>query len=169
MNRYWVRWMLFVVMIGLIGFAFYQMSGHQKPGIGDTAPFFTLTTLEGKQRSLHDSKGKVVILNFWGTWCEPCRQEMPVIQKMYETYHDKGLEVIAVNIAETAVSVSSFVQQVGITFPIWMDTEQEVMQLYGVGSIPSTFVIDPTGVIRYKIQGRLEVSQFERYIHPMLP
>jgi peroxiredoxin len=167
---YWMRRILFVVMIGLISFAFYQMMAKENvPEVGDRAPSFTLTTLEGKKRSLHDLQGKAVLLNFWATWCEPCRQEMPAMQTAYEKYQDQGLEIVAVNMAETEIAVSAFAQQYGLTFPIWMDKEREAVQLYGVGGIPSTLFVDASGVIRHKAKGALDLSQLEQYIDPILP
>jgi peroxiredoxin len=167
---YWVRRILLVAMIGLIGFAFYRMMGQgAAPEVGDSAPSFALTTLAGEKSRLADLQGKAVVLNFWATWCEPCRREMPAMQTMYEKYKEQGLEIVAVNMAETEIAVSAFAQQYGFTFPIWMDKEQEAVQLYGIGPIPTTFFIDATGMIRQKATGSLELSQLEQYIRSILP
>jgi peroxiredoxin len=159
-------------MVGLIGFALYQaveQGESKKPEVGDEAPNFTLITLDGKEMSLKDLRGKAVMLNFWGTWCAPCREEMPAMQKAYEKYKDNGFEIVAINIAETDVAASSFAKQYGLTFPIWMDRDREAVRLYGIGPIPSSFFLDPNGVITKRVEGPLDVSQLELYINPILP
>ena len=92
-----------VVMLVLIGFALYQTGESEAVEVGRTAPDFELTTLDGKTVRLSDFRGKGVLINFWASWCKPCRDEMPAIQRVYERHRDKGLEVLAVNIAETEV------------------------------------------------------------------
>ncbi|MGA8941397.1 MAG: thiol-disulfide oxidoreductase ResA [Thermoactinomyces sp.] len=170
-TRYWVRRILFLVMFGLMGYALYQTVTQDEKNqlaVGEKAPNFELSTLDGKTVRLSDYQGKTVLLNFWGTWCEPCRTEMPALQKAYETYHKKGLVVLSVNIAETDVAVSSFARQYGLTFPMLMDRERDVTRLYDVGPIPSTFFIDKDGKISKKIEGPLLLNQLHRIILPIL-
>lgn len=170
--RFWVRRLLFLVMVGLIFWALYQsLYNNQptRPEVGDLAPNFTLTTLDGKESSLEDLKGKVVMINFWASWCEPCRTEMPAMQEAYEKYKDQGFEIVAVNIAETDVTAASFARQYGLTFPIWMDRDREVTQLYKIGPIPSSLFVDSNGKITYRYEGPVNVSQLDSIIQPMLP
>jgi len=110
-----------VVMLVLIGFALYQTGESEAVEVGRTAPDFELTTLDGKTVRLSDFRGKGVLINFWASWCKPCRDEMPAIQRVYERHRDKGLEVLAVNIAETEVTVDGFVRHLDLTFPILLD------------------------------------------------
>lgn len=127
-----MRRILFLVMVVLIGYALYQaVTQDSKSGLqeGEPAPNFTLTTLDGKTVQLSDYRGKAVLLNFWGTWCEPCRTEMPALQNAYDQYKDQGFEVLAVNIAETDVAVSSFVEQYQLNFPVLLDRNREVTEL----------------------------------------
>ncbi|MBA4494276.1 thiol-disulfide oxidoreductase ResA [Paenactinomyces guangxiensis] len=171
-TRYWVRRILFFVMVVIIGVALYQAIQQGKsevPQAGDKAPDFQLTTLDGKEMKLSQLRGKAVMLNFWGTWCKPCRTEMPAMQQMYEKYKGSGFEIVAVNIAETDVAAASFARQYSLTFPIWMDRNRDVVNLYGIKPIPSSFFIDPQGVIRKKIEGQLNVNQLEVYINSVLP
>lgn len=171
-TRYWVRRVIFIALIALIGVALYQViqGGNQKqPQIGDEAPDFTLTTLDGKEASLSQLRGKAVMLNFWGSWCEPCRTEMPAMQEVYEKYKDQGFEIVAVNIGETDVAAASFAKQLGLTFPIWMDRDRDIVDLYHIGPIPSSFFIDAQGKIVRKVNGQLDTSQLELYINPILP
>jgi peroxiredoxin len=170
-TRYWMRRVLFVCLVGMVAFAIYRVSTDTggKPVEGNRAPNFTLTTLDGKQMSLHDLKGKAVMINFWGTWCPPCRAEMPAIQAAYMSNKDKGFEVVSVNIRENEVPVANFVSQYGLSFPIWMDKDRYVVKLYKIGPIPSTFFIDPDGVIVKRIEGPLQISQLQYYIEQLLP
>ncbi|MFD1444807.1 thiol-disulfide oxidoreductase ResA [Thermoactinomyces vulgaris] len=171
-TRYWVRRILFLVMVVLIGYALYQavtQDSKSRLQEGEPAPNFTLATLDGKTVQLSDYRGKAVLLNFWGTWCEPCRTEMPALQNAYDQYKDQGFEVLAVNIAETDVAVSSFVEQYQLNFPVLLDRNREVTELYGIVPIPSSFFIDKEGKIRKIVEGPLNLDQLRIHILPILP
>lgn len=166
-TRYWVRRVVFLVLIGLFTFALYHSLNREnagKPIVGDEAPNFTLTDVHGKEVELADLRGKAVMLNFWGTWCEPCRTEMPAMQQMYEKYKGQGFEIVAVNIAETEIAVDSFAKQHGLTFPIWMDQDRDIVKQYKIGPLPSSLFINREGIITDRIEGALNVSQLEVYI-----
>lgn len=170
--RFWVRRILFFLMVGLIGWALYQSFSQDqasRPEVGEVVPDFALTTLDGKEGKLSDLRGKAVMINFWASWCEPCRTEMPAMQEAYEKYKDQGFEIVAVNIAETEVTANSFARQYGLTFPIWMDKDREVTRLYKIGPIPSSLFVDPNGKIVYRYEGPVNVSQLDSIIQPMLP
>lgn len=171
-SRFWVRLILLCIMTGLIVFMLYQvMEDHKmkKPQIGEQAPNFQLTTLENQEMSLQQFGGKAVVLNFWASWCEPCRTEMPALTQLYEKYQQKGLVVLGVNIAETDVTASQFVKQYQLNFPIWMDRDREIVDLYKIGPIPSTYFIDPNGNITHIQEGPLNLQQLELYVLPILP
>jgi thiol-disulfide isomerase/thioredoxin len=110
------------------------------------APDFTLPTLSGEAIRLADLRGKVILLNFWATWCGPCRAEMPVIEALYQRYKDRGLEVVAVNldILSTA-GVAAFVQEVGVTFRVGLDPSWSIARAYRVLGLPTTYLIDRAG------------------------
>lgn len=167
----WVRRIIFLVLIIALGFAIYQATSKQtkKPQVGEEAPDFKLTTLDGKEVQLSEMRGKAVMLNFWGTWCPPCRTEMPAMQKIYEKYKSKGFEILAVNIAETDIAVSNFAHQYKLTFPIPMDRNKEVVRLYKIGPLPSSIFIDAQGKITQVIEGPLDTSQLELYVNQILP
>ena len=120
----------------------------QGPEIGKLAPDFELSSLDGKVVSLSDFRGKPVFLNFWATWCGPCRFEMPFIQKMYEGLSNEGLVVLAVNVQENPATVKEFVESFGLTFPVLLDTNSEVRLAYNIRGIPTTFFIDKNGIIQ---------------------
>lgn len=115
---------------------------------GDYAPDFSLETLEGDEVSLSDYRGQQVMINFWATWCPPCRAEMPDMQEVYES-HD--IEILAINLTETETSigqVETFTEDFGLTFPILLDHEIEVADLYEIQPIPSSFLIDSEGRVQ---------------------
>jgi peroxiredoxin len=122
---------------------------------GNLAPDFTLETLDGKTVRLSDYRGKTILLNFWATWCPPCRSEMPDMQKFYE---DEDVEILAVNLPQQEASmedVKSFVEEYGLTFPVLLDQNLQVATDYGIQVIPSSFMIDKNGIIQYTALGAL--------------
>ncbi|WP_142504526.1 thiol-disulfide oxidoreductase ResA [Melghirimyces algeriensis] len=165
--RYWVRRVLMLVLVALLGVAIYQTLGDEQKEnveVGKTAPEFKLKTLDGETLQLSDLKGKAVLLNFWATWCKPCRDEMPAIQKVYDKHKDKGFAVVGVNIAETKVTVSGFARQLNLNFPIVLDPDRKVTKLYGIGPIPSSIFIDKNGKVVRKVNGEMNEGQIEGYV-----
>lgn len=125
-----------------------SLVGKPAPRRGAPAPVFTLTDLNGEQHTLSDYDGQVVVLNFWATWCEPCREEMPDLQEVYDTYRDDGLVILGINADEPFDRVVEFVDEYEITFPILLDTRPNVTARYEVNAYPSTFFVDRDGRIR---------------------
>ena len=118
------------------------------PEIGKLAPDFELSNLDGQVVSLSDFRGKPIFLNFWATWCGPCRFEMPFIQKMYEELSSEGLVILAVNLQENPARVKKFVENLGFTFPVLLATNSEVPLAYNIRAIPATFFVDKNGIIQ---------------------
>ena len=121
--------------------------------VGSPAPDFELHNLDGKAVSLRDLRGRAVILNFWASWCGPCRAEMPYLQQVYEEWSGKGLVLLAINLGESSSKVKEFVQGFGLSFPVLLDSKGQVAQKYNIGPIPTTFFIDKNGIIQVKIIG----------------
>jgi len=121
--------------------------------VGDRAPDFTLPDLDGKSVSLSDFRGHVVILDFWASWCPPCRASMPQLRDYYEKFKDRGLVLIGVSLDRSAEDARYFLEDKGYTdlIPLWgsVAASQGVAREYGIYGIPHTFVIDPEGVIRF--------------------
>lgn len=141
-----------------------QKSGLQ---IGESAPDFTLTNLQGESMSLSDYRGNKVILNFWASWCGPCRSEMPDMQKFYEAKQDENIEILAVNLTHferQREHVEKFVEEFGITFPIPLDEENQQYETYEVLTIPTTFFIDEKGIIQQKHVGPMSYEFMEETI-----
>ncbi|MEE8326612.1 MAG: TlpA disulfide reductase family protein [candidate division NC10 bacterium] len=135
---------------------------HPAPEVDHVAPDFTLPDLEGNQISLSTYKGRVVLLNFWATWCPPCRLEMPTMEKAYRKYRDKGFEVVAVSVdAGPKSSVKSFLREFGLSFQVLLDPDMETLRAYRGFSLPMTVVIDRQGVIRSRELGYRDWSDGE--------
>jgi peroxiredoxin len=125
-----------------------QNGGPPSPQTGFTAPDFTLDILGGGTVSLSDLRGQAVLVNFWATWCPPCRAEMPAIQRVYDRYRDQGFTVLAVDLQEDDAQVAGFAEEMGLTFPILMDRDGSVFARYRVMGLPSTFFVDQNGIIQ---------------------
>ncbi|MGE1165042.1 TlpA disulfide reductase family protein [Peribacillus simplex] len=168
-----------VVLLSLITIAIVQAMDNEPKGkdekdslgglkIGAKAPDFNLKTLDGKQVELSDYKGKKVMLNFWATWCPPCKKEMPDMEKYTQQAGD-DVVVLAVNI-DPENDVKSFVNNNGITFTIPLDSQSAktpVNDLYNISFIPTTYFIDKKGIIRNKVISPMQLTDMERNINSM--
>ncbi len=129
----------------------------EAPKEGFSAPQFGLYDLSGNLVRLSDFRGRVVLLNFWATWCGPCKREIPSLERLYQTMKDKGFEIVAVNAEKTPGSrVASFAQQYRMSFPILLNPKRDVGSKYWIRAIPTSFLLDKNGVIRWKIVGGRE-------------
>ena len=135
---------------------------------GQIAPDFTLSTLSGETVTLSELKGKKVILNFWATWCPPCKKEMPHLQDYYDDYaEEENVEIVGVNLTYSDGSldnIQKFVDSYKLTFPILLMEEEGVNQTYQVLTIPSTFMIDKEGRIQRHIVGPLDQEALSHYV-----
>jgi len=116
---------------------------------------FSLPMLTGGVASLPDFKGRIVILNFWATWCPPCRAEMPSMENLYQRFKDQGLEILAVDIGEDINTVRRFIQNNKYTFPVLLDTNNKVSNVYGIEAIPTTYILDREGKIIARVVGSI--------------
>lgn len=129
----------------------------KKPSHLSTAPDFVLSTVAGKQGSLAEFKGKVVLLNFWSTWCEPCREEMPDLEALWNELGKKGLAVIAVTKERGSIhKVGEFCKMHEISFPVFLDPSGDTASAYGVTVLPTSFVVGKDGTVRGMIVGPRE-------------
>lgn len=122
------------------------------------APAFALEDMDGRKYSLSDLRGKVIMLNFWATWCPPCRREMPSLERLHQTMKDEDFQVIAINQFEDPDLVFAYTGQLSVfpTFPILFDRDSSVAETYRVKGLPTTFLIDKSGKIRYRAVGGRE-------------
>jgi peroxiredoxin len=123
-----------------------------QPGL--EMPNFTFPDINGKEVSLSDHRGKVVLVNVWATWCPPCRQEMPSMQSLYEKFKGENFEILAVSIdSEGREAVAPFMRKMNLTFPALLDPGESIRSLYGITGVPESFIIDKQGILVEKIIG----------------
>jgi peroxiredoxin len=132
--------------------------------IGNFAPNIETFSDTGEAISLADLRGQVVLLNFWATWCGPCRLEMPELQTAYESHADDGLAIIAVNNREDIEDITGFREQYGLTFPLVIDEQGDIQDLYGILMYPSTYVIGRDGVVLARHFGALTTAQIQELL-----
>jgi peroxiredoxin len=117
------------------------------------APDFTLRSMDGPNLRLAEQRGRVVMVNFWATWCGPCRQEMPHLNKLYDKYREAGFVLLGVNIDDNARTATDLAVKLGLRFPVLLDTDKTVSRLYDLGSMPATVLIDRDGRVRHLHRG----------------
>jgi peroxiredoxin len=117
------------------------------------APDFTLHSVAGSNLRLQEQRGQVVMLNFWASWCGPCRQEMPRLDRLYEKYHASGFQLLGVNVDDDVRNATGVSSKLGLHFPVLLDTEKKVSRLYDLSTMPSTVLIDRDGRVRYIHRG----------------
>jgi peroxiredoxin len=137
-------------------------------GPGQVAPPFTLASLEGKNVSLADFKGKVVILDFWATWCPPCKREIPDFITLQSKYESQGLQIVGVAVSDQEPAVRQFAASMGMNYPVLIGNATISLQYGGIESIPTAFVIDRSGKIRETFVGYRSADTFEAVIAPLL-
>ncbi len=124
---------------------------------GAMAPSFELPNLAGGRLKLSDFKGKVVMVNFWATWCPPCREEMPSMEKAYQEYKERGFVVLAVNVDRTrGAPVEEFIRELKLTFPVLLDPGEATKKSFGVRGLPQTVLIDRGGRVARHVYGSLD-------------
>lgn len=160
-KRLIIRSVILLIFVVALGFTLFQLLHTTKTvAIGDQAPNFELTDLNGKKVQLKDFRGKTVMINFWASWCDPCKEEVPYINQAYESVKDKNIVILGVNYAESHFAVQNFVEQYHMKFPVLLDENKDVVNAYGVGPIPTTFFIDKNGKVIDKVVGTMPNKGF---------
>jgi len=134
------------------------------------APDFTLRSAEGKNLRLKEQRGQVVLVNFWASWCGPCRQEMPHMNRLYDKYRASGFTLLGVNIDDDPRKATGTAAQWGLKFPVLLDTDKTVSKLYDLGSMPATVLIDRDGRVRFLHRGYREGMEeaYEKQIRELV-
>jgi peroxiredoxin len=153
--------------------AFAVLAGTASSAIAPqaTAPDFTLHAMGGGANlRLKEQRGRVVMVNFWATWCGPCRQEMPQLNRLYEKYKSSGFVLLGVNVDDDVAKAAEVAAKLGVTFPVLLDTEKTVSKLYDLSTMPSTVIIDRDGKVRYVHRGYLAgyEDNYEKQIRELL-
>jgi thiol-disulfide isomerase/thioredoxin len=141
-------------------------AGSSGLNLGSALPNFNLTSLTGNEIHLYDFRGKVVIINFWATWCAPCRLEMPILQNTYEKYNPK-LTVFAINAGESNYLVQEYKEELQLTFNILLDPDRAMEKLYHLRGFPTTFFIDEEGTLIARHVGALTEGQLSEYLRQL--
>ena len=139
-------------------------------GPNAAAPDFTLRTAAGPNLRLQEQRGQVVLINFWATWCGPCRQEMPHLNRLYDKYKGSGFVLIGVNVDDDARNAAEVAAKLGIKFPVLWDTDKKVSKLYDLSTMPSTVIVDRDGKVRYVHRGYLNgyEDNYEKQVRELL-
>ena len=174
-SRFIFRTIILAILVAAVVFAL--ITNAQKDNtiykVGDMAPDFQLQQMNKNNDletiRLSELKGKGVMLNFWATYCKPCEVEMPYMEELYPQYKDKGIEIVAISLDATEAVIHQFIDKYNLTFPIPHDNKNQVMDLYKVGPIPSTFFINPEGEIVEKVEGALTLERLEGYFEQISP
>lgn len=158
-----IRWAIFVFVAGVVWMFLSKMPAERmaqsgpppSPKEGFTAPDFTLDLLRGGEITLSELQGNPVVLNLWATWCGPCREEMPAIESVYNSYKELGLTVIGLNLTsqDSEQAVYEFIQELELTFPIALDRDGSVARRYQLMGLPTTYFINSQGVIQSVVVG----------------
>ena len=139
-------------------------------GTDANAPDFTLRTLDGPNLRLQEQRGRVVLINFWATWCGPCRQEMPHLNRLYDKYRAAGFTLLGVNIDEDGRNAAGVASKLGLRFPVLLDSDKKVSRMYDLGTMPSTVLIDRDGRVRFVHLGYRDgfETTYEKQIRELL-
>lgn len=134
------------------------------------APDFTLHSMAGSNLRLQEQRGRVVLVNFWATWCGPCREEMPKLNQLYEKYRSAGFVLLGVNVDDDPGNATAVAQKLGVKFPVLLDTDKQVSKLYDLKTMPSTVLIDRDGRVRFLHRGYLNGYEdtYEKQIRELL-
>lgn len=147
-----------------------QLGGgaQQTAKVGQPAPDFALSTPDGETVRLADFRGQPVLVNFWATWCPPCKIEMPDLEQLYQKYRDQGFEIIAVDQKETPAAVKKYFDDMGLSFQPVIDSTGEIFNLYRVVALPTSYFIDANGVVQFQHRGLMTAEQMENYASQLM-
>ncbi|MEK3881494.1 redoxin domain-containing protein [Paenibacillus sp. PL2-23] len=159
-----------VVLLGgyAIWTALFGQEGSGKTEAGDKPPAFSLADTSGSIVSLSDFEGQPVVINFWGSFCEPCVREMPEFERQYVKWKDQGLTILAINLSEDTLTVNNFVNRFKLTYPVLRDVDRRVERQYGLRQYPTTFFVKPDGSIMEVVVGGMLESDINQRVERLL-
>lgn len=155
-----------VLFMAVIGWAYVDGSASQ-PTSGP-APDFTLTTFNGESFRLSDHRGKIVVINFWASWCVPCRDEAPILQSVWERYREQGVILVGVTYLDSEQASLDFIQEFGITYFNGPDIGSRITREYRITGVPETFIVDQNGDVVEAIIAPITTGQLDRILEPLL-
>lgn len=165
-----------VVIVAVLVMLFYTQStgGSGRLAVspamlaGAPAASFTVQNVDGRADSLTNYRGKIVLVNLWATWCPPCREEMPALEKVYLAYRSKGFIVLGIDEGESAKVAQSFARKLGVSFPLLVDGEQQYGRAYAAQGLPTSVLVDRSGRIIRGVDGQMSLEQMRALVSPAL-
>ena len=174
-NRKNRQWKIFIgigtLLLVLAVFSYleqFQAHGNQIPQIGKKISNLSLTSSDGNNVNLSDYRGKVLLINSWATWCPPCKAEMPTLETYYQNNKGAGFEILAINAGESNEVASQFKLYNGITFPIMMDTNGDIIEALGITGLPTSILVNRDGIVEYIHVGMFFENDLENIISPVI-
>lgn len=168
-KRLIIRAIVLVLLASAVIYAVATKDKVKSLGVGDVAPDFELVDLEGNTHRLSDYRGEGVFLNFWGTWCPPCKREMPHMETIHNELNGDGAHILTINIKDTLKEVENFSENLGLTFPIMRDKTESVKEIYNFKPLPTTFIINPDGVIEQIISREMSEDEIREIMLSIRP
>lgn len=165
----WGRWIVVASLVGILailGFSLVRASAGQVDR--GPAPDFELTTFDGQLIRLSDQRGKVLVINFWASWCIPCREEAPVLEATWRAYRDSGVVFIGVDYLDTEREALAYIEEFDLTYPNGPDLGTRIAQAYRIQGVPETFFVDRSGMLRGVHIGPITEPQLEARIETLL-
>jgi len=153
-----------LVLLVLLTYGFVSSRDGGRPQPGELAPGFSLTLMDGSELALSDLRGQVVVLNFWASWCSPCRREAPAFQSVWEATKDRGVAFVGVTYRDAQDASLAFIEEYGLTYPNGVDEMGRISDDYGVTAVPETFVIDREGRVAWLQIGEVQADLLARQI-----
>ncbi|GGE34082.1 thiol-disulfide oxidoreductase ResA [Pullulanibacillus camelliae] len=167
--RLFMRTVILCIIVIAVGYTIFQVvKSKEAVKEGDSAPNFELKNLQGHEVELKDLRGKGVMLNFWGSWCKPCEQEMPFIEKAYKN-KPANVEIYGVNIGDSNLVAQKFMERVGATFPTLLDHDKDISKAYALTETPTTFFIDKNGKVIKMTPTMTSAEEVSHYLNMIAP
>ena len=169
--RQWIRAVAALLIVAAVLAACGDADSGEPRGVnqGNQAVDFTLGTVDGGEASLSDYAGQVVLVNFWATWCPPCRAEIPDLEAAYQEHGGDGFVVLGVSVEDPSHLVGPFVDSMEMSYPVLLDTEGQVAKTYRAPGLPMSVIVDGAGVIQVRHVGYLSAGQLAQYLDKVLP
>ena len=163
----WAVGAIALLVLGLLAYALLARPS-QPPGVGDPVPDFRLVALDGSPMNLSDYRGQVVVLNFFASWCAPCRQEAADLEQAWRTYQDAGVQFLGIGYKDAPSKAQTFLETFDVTYPVAVETGNRTARAYGVTGVPETFIIDQEGNLVRHFLGAITVEEISQEIEPLL-
>lgn len=172
------RWLLAAIVLGvvaLLGLLYWGLQRGPNATVGTAAtidrpaPNFTVTTLDGKQLSMSDLRGKTVVLNIWASWCEPCKQEAGELNRAYAQYQGRNVAFVGIAFNDDTDPMRDFVTKYGVPYPVALDPEGKISIDLGITGVPETYIVNPDGQMTQKWIGPITAKQLATLLAPLVP